>query len=106
MTEGRYEHEPIVLRKDSEERVRGVRLSWNQPQCEVCWIEHNTHTGQGVHVLTPYRSPHPVLEQCAFCGKPTIVGIYVRWDPDNVAVQFPRVALLDEPTPERMPFDQ
>jgi len=111
MTGERYEHEAIVLRRDPDiEGVRGVRMSWNQPQCEACWIEYNTHTeeilvggvplNQVTHVTTPYRAPNPTLEQCAFCGRPTIVGIFVRWDPDNIAVQFPRAALVDEPTPE------
>ncbi len=76
-----------------------MALSWNQPICEVDWIEREglfspdeEHPGLVtlVGVREPIRiqrladeSPLPI-EQCAFCGKPTIFGVYVRADPKSV----------------------
>jgi hypothetical protein len=77
------------------------KLSWNQPCCERCWIEAEgqweveaTNDG-GIHELVSIRSPvrlnqtahDSTIEQCAWCGKPTIVGIYKRADPR--AVPYP-----------------
>lgn len=69
--------------------------NWNQPQCEACWIEAeatwvDTSDGKGgtLQLLTSIRSPvrlkDPEIEQCAFCGKPTIFGVYRRADPSTV----------------------
>lgn len=72
------------------------RLTWNQPVCEACWIanEGDWETcAEGVR-LTAVRVPVIVpaersLEQCCFCGAPTIAGIFQRIDP--ATVRFPRV---------------
>ena len=68
--------------------------SWTHPQCEQCWIEHNSYyePARGVVVRVPHRmiDPDPdkaKVEQCAWCGNETVVGIYVREDPANV--QYP-----------------
>lgn len=65
--------------------------NWNQPVCESCWIERNSEweeTKSGDQMLVAIRQPVMVtdrrLEQCCHCGGPTIVGIYVRIDPDDV----------------------
>lgn len=68
---------------------------WNQPKCERCWIEHegrwDTDEAEGITYLSSVRIPFrltdpdgPRVEQCAWCGQPTIVGIYVRADPATV----------------------
>jgi hypothetical protein len=65
-----------------------VKLSWNNPVCEACWIDGNS-TWDGDKLLD-VRVPISVIasereiEQCALCGSPTIVGIYVRRDPATV----------------------
>lgn len=60
-------------------------LSWNQPICERCWIMKNsTADGDNLSVRAPHTHVTG-LETCAFCGEPTIVGIYVRHDPKRVA---------------------
>ena len=72
------------------------RLSFTQAQCEACWIERNSEwESRGIEdVLLSIRRPVVLvseesrIEQCAFCGRPTIVGIYVRVDPATVA--YPR----------------
>lgn len=66
----------------------GGKPSWNQPQCERCWVvEHSTWEGdQLLDVRLPVRmelgSGPP--ERCAWCGLPTWVGIWVRADPSTV----------------------
>lgn len=68
-----------------------VRYSWTQPICEADWIAGNSvYDGTRldtirvpVRVRTPEGEP-PVIEKCAYCGAPTIVGIYVRADPTSV----------------------
>lgn len=63
------------------------KLSWTQPQCEQCWVENNTMLGDDgeLYVKMPARL-HDVteFEVCAWCGLWTIVGIYVRADPETV----------------------
>jgi hypothetical protein len=70
----------------------GERLSWNQPRCESCWFEVEGDW-DGDHLLAvrrPVRRPGPtVIEQCAWCGRPTFIGIFVRADP--ASVPFPRL---------------
>lgn len=72
-----------------------MALSWTQPQCEACWVEANAEwIGEGV--LTSLRVPVMLrpdpdearVEQCAWCGCATFVGIYVRVDPTTVP--YPR----------------
>lgn len=71
-----------------------IAYSWTQPCCEACWIEDRGEWDldsdeQSVwqHIISV---PKPTivldspLERCAFCGRPTIVGIYVRHDPTEV----------------------
>ena len=66
----------------------GSKLSWTQPQCEACWIEQNmTHGDDAVFSIrrpTVLVQEHTHIEFCAWCGKPTIMGIYVRADPKTV----------------------
>ena len=65
--------------------------------CERCWIARNSEWkvigDMGDEVLDSVRVPvrlnEPSLEQCAFCGYPTIFGVYVRQDPTTVS--FPAV---------------
>lgn len=66
--------------------IDGRPYSWTQPQCERCWaLAHGGEHG-------PWREPTRVrghaAEQCAFCGFPTWVGIFVRVDPRSVS--YPR----------------
>lgn len=64
--------------------------SWNAPICESCWIDRAAtwDMTEDPPVLLQVRVPttvlHPSLEQCGFCGGPTVVGIYVRADPKLV----------------------
>lgn len=60
-------------------------LSWDQPCCERCWIYRIGRTDDG-EIRRPVRvaGRDPVVEQCAFCGMLTIMGIYVRHDPREV----------------------
>lgn len=65
-----------------------MALSWTQPTCERCWIQQ--HAGYNdedylVSIDRPVLVKEPDLEQCSFCGSPTIVGIYTRADPSTVA---------------------
>ena len=52
--------------------------SWNQPICEVCWTERNPGR-------IPVLNGNPDAEECSYCGRPTVAGIYVRDDPKTVA---------------------
>jgi hypothetical protein len=68
------------------------RLSWTQPICEADWVDQrSTFAEKGWDDLVVER-PTTVrtapLEQCAWCGLPTFVGIYVRADP--ATVPYPR----------------
>lgn len=66
--------------------------NWTQPQCEACWIEKNTEIreidGEAHTVVrqpTTFKNPdNPSIEQCAWCGRMTIMGIFVRVDPTTV----------------------
>lgn len=55
---------------------------WTQPICAACWIERG-----------PNRDPVSVTdgsldpEVCCYCGKLTNSGIYIRVDPDTVAIR-------------------
>jgi hypothetical protein len=77
---------PHVPPEPATEPPFNARLSWNQPQCENCWIEREA-TWDG-DVLTGIRAPvrltEPVIERCAWCGEPTIFGVYRRADPTTV----------------------
>lgn len=53
-------------------------MSFTQPICEECWWEQ--------HASDPARLREDVRDDeiCAFCGRPTFSGIYVRVDPSTV----------------------
>lgn len=55
-------------------------MSWNQPCCDDCWA-----IKMGARV--PVRLVARQQEQCAFCGRVTRSGIYLRQDP--ATVRFP-----------------
>jgi hypothetical protein len=66
-----------------------MKLSWNNPQCESCWIDNNSSTliidGETVtRVRYPHKVADPELETCAWCGHLTIIGIYVRANPESL----------------------
>lgn len=79
--------------------------NWNQPMCERCWIEAegewdlSTDGNETWEVLVKVRKParltDPVVEQCAWCGNPTIFGVYKRADPNEV--RYPAPDDLPEP---------
>lgn len=68
--------------------------SWNQPICERCWIDANGEfdlddvAGVVTQRLVSLRMPtvvrEPSVEECSFCGNPTILGAFVRADPSSV----------------------
>lgn len=60
-----------------------VRYSWNQPICEQDWLLRYPHR-------VPVRIKDAEEETCAYCGKVTDSGIYVREDPNEV--RFPKIA--------------
>lgn len=66
----------------------GVKLSWDQPICEACWIGQEAVFDENrlTSIPAPFTLPRDqrALEACAWCGQPTIVGIYKREDPANV----------------------
>lgn len=59
----------------------------NAAQCESCWIEDNAvwDGDRLVSLRTPVKLVEPVIEQCAWCGAPTIFGVYVRTRKDELA---------------------
>jgi hypothetical protein len=68
-----------------------MSLSWTQPTCEACWIaQHSEYDTNDMVVAVdkPVMVKEVQLERCAFCGAPTIVGIYTRADPATVT--YPR----------------
>jgi hypothetical protein len=46
--------------------------------CERCWFDQRGDR-------MPVRLAHPDAERCAWCGRPTIAGIYVRADSADLA---------------------
>lgn len=67
-----------------------MALSWTQPTCESCWIDqHSAWDGDGlISIDRPVMVKEAGIEQCSYCGNPTIMGIYTRADPATVA--YPR----------------
>lgn len=59
---------------------------WAQPCCEKCWIEDNMTINEDGEISLRYpmmlRDPEP--ETCCYCGDYTIIGVYIRADPDKV----------------------
>lgn len=69
-------------------------MQWTHPMCEACWVnERGTWErlpdGSGEY-LSALRMPvllrrdDPKVEQCAYCGRPTFVGLFVRADPTTL----------------------
>lgn len=59
---------------------------WTHPMCEACWIDLRLVPVEGgFQISKPHRLTDPPLENCCRCGRPTIVGIYVREDPAAMA---------------------
>lgn len=56
-------------------------MNWTQPMCERCWFD------QRGNVMPTRVNALPPAERCAWCGRPTVAGIYVRQDP--TAVPYP-----------------
>jgi hypothetical protein len=46
----------------------------NAPICDDCWIRRD------LYGRPPVRLREPEQEDCHFCGRKTLSGIYVRWD--------------------------
>lgn len=70
----------------------GTSGSWNQAICERDWVEQRS-TWDGDRLLSieqPVKLTEPQLEQCAYCGRPTIWGVYVRADPSTVSYPQPQ----------------
>lgn len=69
--------------------VKGTQLmsSYTHPQCEACWIQAETTTGSDGNpvIRRPQRVVDAYIETCCYCGKPTIVGIYRRAKPEDLA---------------------
>ena len=61
-------------------------MSWTQPICERDWIAQHASWADGevVSIDRPHRLVDPEIERCAYCGEPTIFGVYVRDDPARV----------------------
>lgn len=69
---------------------------WNHSICERCWVDQEgdwepqgvNEFGQEEYALRSVRKPARVddaaLASCCFCSAPTISGIFVRRDPDDV----------------------
>jgi hypothetical protein len=54
-------------------------VNWNQPICEHCW--YSRHPDREPSRVT---APAAVIKTCAYCGRGTHAGIYVRDDPRQV----------------------
>jgi hypothetical protein len=59
-----------------------IGMSWTQPCCEDCWVAR-----EGAR--RPSRLRIPESEKCAFCGRVTRAGIYVRVNP--ATVRYPTI---------------
>ena len=70
--------------------------SWTQPQCERCYVASKLMVENGQPIIAmPVVIVDPELEQCAWCGALTVVGIFRRADPATVL--FARQEPEDEP---------
>ena len=56
-------------------------VNFNQPMCDECWY--------ALFDNTPIRLREPEKEICAWCGRETDSGIYVRAAPEDVS--FPLI---------------
>lgn len=52
-------------------------MSWTQPVCDDCYDWQRPET-------PPHRLVEREPERCAWCGKLTLSGIFVRADPASV----------------------
>lgn len=66
---------------------------WTQAICERDWIARNAEWDGGklvsIRRATTIRDPESPVEQCCYCGEPTIWGAFIREDP--ATVPFPRI---------------
>ena len=52
-------------------------MNWTQPMCPTCWRQRHQER-------PPVSALDSDVQTCAFCGKPTSAGIFVRADPRTV----------------------
>ena len=57
-------------------------MNWNQPICNACWTRRHPER-------MPVRVRERTVETCAYCGRETDSGIYVRDNPDRVPYPQP-----------------
>lgn len=59
-------------------------MTWTHSICERCWIEreYNSETNTVRRPVTLVQTEE--VESCCFCGEMTIVGIFVREDPQKL----------------------
>lgn len=67
--------------------------NWNQPICDPCWQFRCALEGTPGRKAT--RLKNAEFEDCAFCGKRTASGIYVREHPD--LVPYPKQEVTPPP---------
>jgi len=58
-------------------------VSWSQPMCLRCWVDRHPDGRPPVTLVTPPP------DRCAWCGRPTFAGIYVRADPSTLPYPSP-----------------
>ena len=56
--------------------------NWNQPICDGCWPLRLLFRGEAWK--PPVKVKDADWETCAYCGRRTASGIYVREHPDKV----------------------
>lgn len=54
-------------------------MSWTQPCCDDCWVKR-----EGAKIAHRVTAERFTDHQCAFCGRITHSGIFVRVDPATV----------------------
>ncbi len=52
---------------------------WNHNMCDDCWGEQNPNGREPIRIVTR------IVENCCYCGRETISGIYVRDDPEALS---------------------
>jgi hypothetical protein len=73
--------------------------NYTQPICERCWIDRETSPEGAIRM--PVRKAESEVESCAFCGHLTIMGAYVRANPE--VVPYPKLTETELPVaPARM----
>ena len=83
-----------------------TKYSWNQPICERCWINKNSeiiwkrgyiiesYVTIRLPVMVRYEEETNIIKQCAYCGKPTFIGAFIRDNPEKVP--YPRAKNEDD----------